>query len=348
MLEENLKKRSAFIKTLSFFDIFDFALTCDEVIDYMFYKKWSFDELYDFINHSEFVIENNCNVYFKGRALTQNVRRDKEHRAKKLIKKAQKFIKYMQFLPFIRMVGICNSLAFFDAEKGSDIDIFIITEKKRLFIARIFALFFTQMLGIRRHGKKIKGRFCLSFMISTEGMNFEKLKLNDDDIYFFYWIRLLQPVIGMQTYLEFIKSNQWIRQYFDYEINQNKLLIPVSRTQLFFQNLLEFPLKGFLGNFIEKQLSKWQKNRAEKKSKKLPNNLGIVISDTMLKFHDSDMRKKYSSLWKKRISQFERYLIPTSHDFEKQALSQSQQTNMPYESHFQDIFDKKSEEPRHR
>jgi len=341
--QESLKKRSAIIKTLCFFDIFDFSLTCEEICEYMLYKKWDFDELCNFINHEEFVIEDNCQLYLKGRALTVKVRRDMEHRAKKLIKKAQKFIKYMQFLPFIRMIGICNSLSFYDADKGSDIDIFIVTEKKRLFIARLFAVIFTHILGIRRHGRKIKGRFCLSFIVTKENLNFDGIKLNEEDIYLLYWIRLMQPVIGKKTYIEFINENAWINSYFEYEINQNKFLLPESRFLLTLQKILEFPLKGFFGNWIETLLGNWQKKRSQKKAEMLENRDGIMILDTILKFHDIDMRAKYSFLWKKRISQFEKYFIPNVPGSEKQSLSQSRQTDTAFEVHFQDSVYMKSE-----
>ncbi|MBN1494234.1 hypothetical protein JW911_00680 [Candidatus Peregrinibacteria bacterium] len=319
--QEILKKRMSFIKTICFFDCFDFALTNEEICEYMLYKKWSYDELYNFINHEEFVIENNCHVYLKGRFLTVDVRTDMEHRAKKLIRKAQKFIKYMQLLPFIRMIGICNSLAFYDADKGSDIDIFIITEKNRLFTARLFAFIFTQFLGIRRHGRKIKGRFCLSFWVSRDNMNLETLKLNTDDIYFIYWIRLMQPIIGKKTYMDFLNENAWIHNYFEYEFEQNKFILPESGVIIRLQKLFEFPLKGIIGNFIENIIGKLQKRRSERKAKKLESRSGILITDTILKFHDIDMRERYSFLWKKRINQFEKYFIPGVRGSEKQGLS---------------------------
>jgi len=345
--EDDLKKRVSLIKTMCFFDIFDFALTKEEICDYMIYKRWTNEELTGFVNHEKFVIENNFSLYLEGRVLTLNVRRDKEHRSKKLIQKAQKFIKYMQFLPFIRMVGICNGLAFYDAEKGSDIDIFIITEKNRLFTARLFAFLFTHLFSIRRHGKKIKGRFCLSFMISRESMNLEALKLSDEDIYFFYWIRLLQPVTGQDTYKSFINENSWIHKYFEYEFDQNKLLIPKSKFQLVLQKILEFPLKGFIGNRFEGVLGRFQKKRANNKAQKLENNKGIIISDTILKFHDIDMRDKFIVLWKKRISMFDKYFIPSVRGSETQDLWQYPQTSMPSEAHFQDIYDMKNAELPH-
>lgn len=344
--EEVLKKRKALIETLCFFDIFDFALTRKEFCDYVLYKKWTLPELSGFNNHEKFLIETHSHVYLRGRSLTVMVRREKEHRARKLIAKAKKFVKYMQMLPFIRMVGLCNSLSFYDAEKGSDIDIFIITEKKRLFLARSFAWIFTHFLRIRRHGEKVKGRFCLSFLISRDELNLESIKL-DKDIYFIFWMRLMRALIGHKTYMEFINENNWLKEYFDYDINQRLHLLPESKFLLTLQKILEFPLKGRIGNFAEYLLRKWQMKRCKKKASCLAKSDGIVVSETMLKFHNNDMRRKYSSLWQKRVNQYSSYFIPAHFDYEKLISKRSHQSRIPSEAHSQDTVDTRNEEHLH-
>jgi hypothetical protein len=343
-MDENglYKRRKALIETMCFFDIFDFALTRKELCDYMFYKRWTLSELHEFADHEEFLIETHNHVFFRSRSLNVNVRRNKEHRARKLFEKAKKFVKYMQMLPFVRMVAICNSLSFYDAEKGSDIDLFIITEKKRLFIARTFTWIFTQLLGIRRYGNKVAGRFCLSFMISRDQLNLHDLKL-ENDIYFIYWMRLMRPLIGRDTYREFVKANDWIHEYFEYEINQKLHLLPESKSIKRIQKVLEFPWKGKIGDFIESILNKWQIKRAEKKAQNLQNREGIVLSSCMLKFHNMDMRKKYSALWLKRVNQFSSYFIPFHSYSEKRDLKRSPQSRIPSLFRFQDTADTKNE-----
>ena len=45
---ETLKRKEALLKTITFFDVFDFVLTREELCDYMLYKKWSLEELKTF------------------------------------------------------------------------------------------------------------------------------------------------------------------------------------------------------------------------------------------------------------------------------------------------------------
>jgi hypothetical protein len=335
------RTKEGLIKTMVFFDIFDFTLTKEELCDYILYKKCNLKQLQDFIDHQEFVLESNNYVYFRNRSITLKIRKDNETRAHKLIRKAKKYVKWMQILPFIRTVALCNSLSFYNAEKGSDIDLFIITENNRLYLARTFSWLFLQILGIRRHGTKVSGRFCLSFLISKDAMDIKSIK-NEDDIYLTFWTRLLRPLLGQQTYREFIQANMWLKDHFDYEIDQQKHIIPESKVLLNIQQILEFPFKGWSGNIVENLLKKWQMSRSRKKAIRLENSDGIVIKDNMLKFHNVDMRKTYQKIFNLRFSHFARFLTSEA-DFENETLVRSRENRRLYEARFQDTDGMKSE-----
>lgn len=343
MDDRELKKR-ALIKTMVFFDLFDMPLTKEEACDFILYKKLTLNELQDFIDHEEFIIETDNHIHFRNRSLCLRVRKDKEIHAQKLIRKAKRFVKWMQILPFIRTVAICNSLSFYSAEKYSDIDLFIITEKNRLFTARLFALAFTFFCRIRRSESNVAGRFCLSFMISKNKLNIQDIKYKDD-IYLTFWLRLMRPLIGQKTYRDFIDENKWIREFFEYGIDQQKHLLDKSKSLLKIQKILEWPLNGRFGGLIEKLFGFWQKNRANNKMKKVNDPSGIIICDHMLKFHNVDMRVKYQQLWALRYSQFQQYLTfssPLEDDSASLHQSRSHQSRILYESHSQDSAYKKN------
>ncbi len=317
---ELARRKIALLETITFFDIFDFALTSEELCDYILYKKWTLTELREFTNHEQFIVNLHRYVYLRGRSLIVKARKHKEHQARQLIKKAKKYVKFMQMLPFVRMVSICNNLSFYSAERESDIDLFIITEKKRLFFARSMVWLYTQLLGVRRHGRKTKGRFCLTFFVSEDSMNLENIK-HEKDIYFVFWLRLMRPLIGQKIYRKFISKNKWINKYFDYEIDQKKHLLPESKSLKKVQAGLEFIFKGYFGDIIEYILKKWQIKRSKKKATKLKNQDGIIITDTVLKFHNDDMRDRYQLLWEHRLKQFEEFIVsPLPSDYDKQFL----------------------------
>jgi len=340
---ELIKRKRALLQTIIFFDIFDFALTREELCEYMLYKQWTLAELKEFTNHELFLVETHSHVYLKGRPLSVKVREDKEHYARKLIKKTKKYVKFMQMLPFVRMVALCNNLSFYNAERESDIDLFIVTEKNRMFLARSMVWLYTQILGVRRHGRKTRGRFCLTFFVAKDALNLEHIKL-ENDIYFVFWLRLMKPLTGHETYKELIAENKWINKYFEYEIDNKKHLLPESKGLKKVQRITEFLFNGIIGDGIEYVLRKWQIHRSLKKAQKLENRDGIIISGSILKFHNDDMRAKYHSLWEGRFGQFEEFIqaSPLS-DYDKQFLLQYHRTQTPFGVRSRHTDDTKSE-----
>ena len=136
-MDERELKKKALIETMIFFDLFDIPLTKEEACDFILYKRLTLKELQDFIDHEEFIVENDNHVHLRNRSMNLRVRKDKEIRAQKLIRKAKRYVKWMQLLPFIRTVALCNSLSFYSAEKDSDIDLFIITEKNNIIYRKL-------------------------------------------------------------------------------------------------------------------------------------------------------------------------------------------------------------------
>ncbi|MDP2642627.1 MAG: hypothetical protein Q8P62_02190 [Candidatus Peregrinibacteria bacterium] len=223
----------------------------------------------------------------------------------KLWEKARKYIKILQIVPFVRMVSVCNNLAFGLADEKSDIDLFIVAKTGRLFIVRTFVTLIFNFLGVRRHGGKIHQRFCLSFFVDDSALDLSKVAI-DNDIYLAYWIKSQVPFINDGVSLELLKENEWAKKYFenenDFFIRANEIL-PVSNWYNFFRLVFEFILSGFFGGMIESVLKKWQMRRALRKAKKVLDASGIVVSEHVLKFHNIDKRKSFRDFWGKKYGE---------------------------------------------
>ncbi|MBP8016653.1 hypothetical protein KAZ01_01475 [Candidatus Gracilibacteria bacterium] len=204
-----------------------------------------------------------------------------------LFKKTQKYVRFISYIPGLKLVGICNSLSMYATkEKGSDIDLFIITEKNKLWFVRIFATFIFQILGVRRYGNKIKERLCLSFFITENAMDFSKIAI-ENDIYLFYWIYYLKPILNKDnTYELFIKANKSMGIDYSSLHEDNLKYIKIQKCgniEKIFSPILDLFNNIFKRIFLARTLNK---------KKNLSNSSGIIISDDMLKFHDNDKRKE--------------------------------------------------------
>nr|MDD3720756.1 hypothetical protein [Candidatus Gracilibacteria bacterium] len=206
----------------------------------------------------------------------QNIKENSGEIEKKLIDKTIKYIKYVKWIPGLKMIAIGNSVAMNSANNESDIDLFIVTAPNRLWIARILITFIFQILGVRKTNKFHKERFCLSFFCTTNALNFENIAI-ENDIYLYNWIFYLKPILNYDsTYEKFINENsKWI----DITIQSNKYKIQNNKNEKnIFLDSLEQIIKSI---FLPK---------TKKTFERLGRPFGVIINNEMLKFHNNDKR----------------------------------------------------------
>lgn len=213
-------------------------------------------------------------------------------------KRVMRYRSLLQMVPFVRMVAVCNSLAFKAADEKSDIDLFVIAAKNRLFLARILLTALVHVLGLRRHGTKIAGRFCLSFFVSEEKLDLSDLWLGEDDIYFLMWMRGLKPLFGSEIFENLISANKRFRKFFPKAHSLNFEYVVVSAWASYIRRSLEFLMQNTLFDKLEIKLREWQLTRAMAKRDTLPNPGGTILNEHVLKFHDNDKRAHFSERWK--------------------------------------------------
>ncbi|PKL36857.1 hypothetical protein CVV38_03100 [Candidatus Peregrinibacteria bacterium HGW-Peregrinibacteria-1] len=207
-----------------------------------------------------------------------------------------KYCKRLRVVPFVKMVAVCNSLAMGDFDEDSDIDLFVVARRGRLFVVRFLITMIMHLSGVRRHGEKVKGRFCLSFFVDERAANLEKIAIQDD-IYLARWVVSLWPVIEEERYGDvFVRENEWVYQGLvkgRRGLNRRRLL-KVGGIGAKVRSGLEWILGGRLGNWVEKRMRGWQIRRFEKKFVPTAENKdGVIVNELMLKFHEKDRRREY-------------------------------------------------------
>lgn len=295
----NLK--NSILKTIQFFDIFDYPLKAEEIQRYLYQRpkalhikevKGTLAGMSEIVTLKEYYL-------LKGREEIIRTREGREFRSEQYWNKVKFYGLHMRRVPFIKMIAVCNNLSYHNASEKSDIDLLIVTTPGRLWTARILLTLLLQFFGVRRHGDKIAGRFCLSFFITTERLNFEPIELSPVDPYLAYWMTLLAPIEGREIFAELREKNKkWLSEKYglEFSLEQEKHFYTLPEDRL--KKILEWLLGGFLGNLFEKSLSSVFKKRAQKKAAQINTlNSGIVIEDNMLKFHDLDRRSEYAQKW---------------------------------------------------
>lgn len=224
--------------------------------------------------------------------------------ARNLLIKATKMSWVFAYIPFVKSISICNYLSFDIAEKDSDIDLLIIAEKNRIYLCRFYMTILLHLMRMRRHSKKVSGRFCLSFYLSEEHLNLAKIEQNPYDIYLAYWFLGLKELANFDSNIWemlLVENEKWLQRYFSSQRLRRESPATLSEKRLL-RRLVEWLYKGWLGDKFEALLKWFFEKRALKLTKSLPENASIVVSDEMQKFHNNDRRSLFRRSWEEALN----------------------------------------------
>ena len=193
-----------------------------------------------------------------------------------LMWRAKKFSTYLSYIPGIRMIAVVNSLSMNATHTNSDIDLFIVTSPGMIWFVRFFSTLLLWSLWVWRHGADIAWYFCLSFFVTTDALDLKKIAI-DQDIYLFYWIYYMKPLYDAGwVYVDFLGANTWVNTTIP------KHEIPIRQKQVvdrFFS-----PFNSIIRFFLlPRTMTTYQKKWSPE---------WVIITDMMLKFHDTDKRKE--------------------------------------------------------
>lgn len=297
---------NSILKTLAYFDCFDFPLTAEEVRGYLWQAGNPGDNdvalAIDILLENKKIETKDSYFFFPGRAKIVEKRNFAVAYSEKKLRRAEFGAKLIKSIPFLKAVFVCNSVASETANHESDIDFFIVTSENRLWFVRFFSNLILRALGLRTGKNHSADRICLSFFVGERHLDMQGLRICDEDIYFAYWLWQLIPVYDPENYLEkIIKANGWVNKYLPsknimHQKDKWKKTIKMS----------EKILQGEIGNSYEKILKniQWTKLRPELKKKSVEGGKEVVIRDGVLKFHENDARNIIRERWLKKIKQY--------------------------------------------
>ncbi len=292
------------IALIAYFDIFDLALSREFINKYVFGNNSNLDLVLDQMTGPNGILGFQNQLYhLKDRQNLTTLYSFKSKLSEDYLEKCRKWSKWFRSIPFVEMVAVCNYLPFKVVENDSDIDLLVVTKPGRIFLARVFLTAFTQLLGVRRHGKRVKGRFCLSFYINASELDLEPVLLDKEDIYMSFWMLGLYPVYDNGNSFEeiFEKNINWLKLYFDDPLKSVFKRTNTKTGKNLFAIFCEFLFNGGVGNRLENRLERYFVKRHNKNFSKLSESASIEISSSRLKFHNQDKRDYFRKQWWEKL-----------------------------------------------
>ena len=118
-----------------------------------------------------------------------------------------------RLVPFIQTIAVTGSVAYGSADKWDDVDLFIITERNRLWIST-----FLMLLQIRLY--KILGLrpahllpFCLSYLHDEDGFSKESKRSRTNPLFARELLKA-KPIAGTEKYRRILEENRWVEEYY--------------------------------------------------------------------------------------------------------------------------------------
>jgi predicted nucleotidyltransferase len=262
--------REDILSTLAYFDIFNYPITLAEIIRFsrgnyphkdfrvaveMLSEEgdiFSFDEFYS--------LQNDYSVIPR--------RRSGNEKAKKLLKTADKVAVILSWFPFVRGIAVSGSLSKNYADEQSDIDLFIITSKNRLWLAR------TLMHGLKKLSFLVNRQhlFCMNYFVDEAGM-----EIVEKNIYTATEVATLLPLRGVNAFHDFFQQNAWSRKYLPNHSMRVSRVKEMHRSYL--KRFAEILLDNVFGSFLDNVFMKVTAMRWGRKTEKNRlNSRGVVMS----------------------------------------------------------------------
>lgn len=279
----------AISSTVAFFSLFEKHLSVEELLQYLYVgdtkdyesmRRMSFGEVTHEIN--EYALEGG----------------EDTKETMEAFEKLRHYLPVLRSIPGVRMIAVGNTHAFGVGGRGSDIDLFVVTKSGWIWMTRLLFVMVTQVLGIRRHGGKVAGRFCLSFFVTEDELSLSDIALEGGDPYLDFWIATLKPVWGEYIYDQFVIANDFALQHFPFWRKKMEERYLVKPHEMRIKRLLETLLSWRVLHGVVRWLQVYKMKHLPVKQNEYSS---IVIRETMLKFHNNDRRSRYREAMRKQV-----------------------------------------------
>lgn len=286
------------IKTLLYFDVFDYPLTSRE-INSNCPQPSTIEEIEKNLEAlvKEGLIIKNENLYYSGADKNVfNKRKEGNLLANKTLSIANRFSKLIASFPFVRGVYLSGSLSKGFMDKDSDVDYFIITSPQRLWLCRTLLVAFKKIMLFNS-----KKYFCVNYFIDTES-----LEIQDKNLFTATELTSIYPTYNYDLYKQFLDANSWTKKYFP-----NKNFRPdktLKNNQFSLKNGLEKMLNGKLGERLDNwcfnfTLKHWQKKFPDFDTEQF--DLRLRSRKNVSKHHPHGYQTKVLKAYKKKLIDFE-------------------------------------------
>lgn len=302
-----LSLHHAILSTISFFNTLSYPVTIAEIEEFiLFYvddvKTIDIIQALAELREQGHIESSNGMYTLHGRKEIVGERLAKYAPCEKKYRIAMRASRFLAHIPFVRMICVVNSLAIHNAHQESDIDLFIVTKQKHIWITRCIVVALLDFMKKRPKENMKKNMICTCFFAAEDALDFSYLQIPPSsdggvpDLYLAWWVSRFVPMYDEGGYAEkLFHANEWAKKIFF----RRRLYRTVKEHRVFL-NFFGIVLKR-MGEFLIMCTGRASENLAKALQMRiLPESLRaihnrdtrVVMNDQILKFHIRDMRQQ--------------------------------------------------------
>lgn len=294
----------SFRTTLAYFDQFSHPLTATELWNFLWQppQTITWNEYVNILNQAVEagqIAASNGYYFLPGREIVVESRQRAQVLVERKLIIARKAASVLSLVPGVEAIFVCNTVAAGWPSVHSDIDVLVIVKQGRLWLTRFLFTITTVLLTKRRHDHRIADHLCLSFYIARDQLNLSVVRGPSPDIYLIYWLQQLIFLAGDKSIPhELAKANEWVRKYTPHYNPAQFGIEPLVKVHILGKI---FKMTGELLslNVFEKMARIVQKRKIDAQAHAPAP--AVVVTDTMLKFHETDRREQYQKIWQEKL-----------------------------------------------
>lgn len=194
-------------------------------------------------------------------------------------------------IPFLKMVGVMNSLACDNVGPSSDIDIFIVSARNRLWTTRAITLALLKLTGMRATIKNKYQKLSPDLFISEDGMDLSRAGIPKDYL-LAYWVSDFIPVWQPSFFSHFWAANAWLADVLPAAYRTpRRAKIEAKTGSWLVIRMVEGVLSGRLGDWVERKLKARQLQTIRRNLSKYGQKPLALADDFIVKIHYDDTKR---------------------------------------------------------
>lgn len=274
--------------TVAYADVFDYPLTADDIYFWSIRKppRKNLRSL-----HRVGLVRQHQFIILKGRQSIVKKATIRHQCSKEKWRTARRVGTLLRMIPTIKLVGVTGGLAMNNADERDDIDLFFITSRGTIWISRLLATIFVDMMGLRRKPKDrhVANKICLNMFMSEDTLTVEA---HEQDLFSAHEVLQMEPLWARATaYKQFLTKNAWVQKYLPIAWNIKKVAVTNHPKKTHWWSRFAVVLLRFFEAPVRtSQLWYMAHHRTSE-----------IISDGILRFHPRDARKWIKAEFGKRL-----------------------------------------------